>query len=44
MVYWMENENGAGEENLIDSIDMMTWYGTLIFLHLDHQPVLNSYL
>ena len=44
MEYWMENDYGTGTENLVDSIDMMTWYGTLMFLHLDHQPVLNSYL
>lgn len=44
MEYWMENSEASGTENLVNSIDMMTWYGTLMFLHLDHQPVLNSYL
>ena len=44
MEYWMENEMGTGTQNLVSSIDMMTWYGTLMFLHLDHEPVLNSYL
>ena len=44
MEYWMENDYGTGKENLINSIDIMTWYGTMIFLHLDHQPILNSYL
>jgi hypothetical protein len=44
MEYWMENDYGTGTQNLVNSIDLMTWYGTLIFLHLDHQPILNSYL
>ena len=44
MLYWMENDHGSGMENLINSVDLMTWYGTMIFLHLDHQPILNSYL
>ena len=44
MLYWMENDYGTGQQNLINSIDLMTWYGTMIFLHLDHQPILNSYL
>ncbi|MDP6889382.1 MAG: M28 family peptidase [Candidatus Thalassarchaeaceae archaeon] len=44
MEHWMENDYGTGTQNLIDSIDLMTWYGTMIFLHLDHQPILNSYL
>jgi len=40
----MENDYASGMQNLINSIDLMTWYGTMIFLHLDHQPILNSYL
>ena len=44
MVYWMENDYASGMQNLINSVDLMTWYGTMIFLHLDHQPILNSYL
>jgi hypothetical protein len=44
MEYWMENDLAGGQENLVNSMDLMTWYATLIFLHLDHQPVLNSYL
>ncbi len=44
MEHWMENDDGTGTQNLIDSIDLMTWYGTMMFLHLDHQPILNSYL
>tara|TARA_A100001388_G_scaffold271702_1_gene250880 strand:- start:439 stop:2094 length:1656 start_codon:yes stop_codon:yes gene_type:complete len=44
MLYWMENDYASGMQNLINSVDLMTWYGTMMFLHLDHQPVLNSYL
>ncbi|MAT49327.1 MAG: hypothetical protein CMA27_05800 [Euryarchaeota archaeon] len=44
MIYWMENDHASGMQNLINSVDLMTWYGTMIFLHLDHQPILNSYL
>ena len=44
MIYWMENDYASGMQNLINSVDLMTWYGTMIFLHLDHQPILNSYL
>ena len=44
MLYWMENDYASGMQNLINSVDLMTWYGTMIFLHLDHQPILNSYL
>ena len=44
MLYWMENDYASGMQNLINSVDLMTWYGTMMFLHLDHQPILNSYL
>ena len=44
MEYWMENDYGTGTQNLVNSIDLMTWYGTMMFLHLDHQPIVNSYL
>ena len=44
MEYWMENDAAGGRENLVNSMDLMTWYATLIFLHLDHEPILNSYL
>ena len=44
MEYWMENDAAGGQENLVNSMDLMTWYATLIFLHLDHEPILNSYL
>ncbi|MCS5538213.1 MAG: M20/M25/M40 family metallo-hydrolase [Candidatus Poseidoniaceae archaeon] len=44
MEYWMENDEGAGRENLVDSLDIITWWATMMFLHLDAEPVLNVYL
>ena len=44
MLYWMENDHASGMQNLINSVDLMTLYVTIIFLHFYHQPILNSYL
>ena len=42
METWMENENGTGEQNLVDSLDIITWWAAHLFLHLDAEPVLNE--
>ncbi len=47
---WMDtNGKGYGEENtgvanLVNSLDLITWWALLIFFHCDESPVLNSYL
>lgn len=43
MEYWMENDDAGGRENLVDSLDIITWWATYMFLHLDAEPVLNAY-
>ena len=47
---WMDtNGKGYGEENtgvanLVNSLDLITWWAFLIFFHCDESPVLNAYL
>jgi len=47
---WMDtNGKGYGEENtgvanLVNSLDLITWWALLIFFHCDESPVLNAYL
>ena len=47
---WMETEskgygkNATGMENLMDSLDIITWWAFYMFFHLDEKPVLNVYL
>ena len=47
---WMETEskgygkNASGMENLMDSLDIITWWAFYMFFHLDEKPVLNTYL
>ncbi len=43
MEYWMENDAAGGRQNLIDSLDIIIWWATFMFLHLDADPVLNAY-
>ena len=46
---WMDtNGKGYGEENtgvanLVNSLDLITWWALLIFFHCDESPVLNAY-
>ena len=50
MEIWMDTTGkGYGEEhsgvsNLIDSLDIITWWAAYSFFHLDEKPVLNAYL
>jgi len=50
MEIWMDTTGkGYGEEhsgvsNLVDSLDIITWWAAYSFFHLDENPVLNAYL
>ena len=50
MEAWMDTKGkGYGEEhsgtsNLVDSLDIITWWAAYSFFHLDEKPVLNAYL
>ena len=50
MIDWMDNEargygnNATGLDNLVNSLDMITWWATYSFFHMDQKPILNAYL
>ena len=47
---WMDTEGksygeeNSGKDNLVNSLDMVTWWAAYSFFHLDERPVINSYL
>ena len=50
MIDWMDNtnkeygNNATGVNNLVNSLDMITWWATYSFFHMDQKPILNVYL
>ena len=50
MVDWMDNEargygnNATGVDNLVNSLDMITWWAAYSFFHMDEKPIMNAYL
>jgi len=48
MVDWMDTtdkeygNNNTGVENLVNSLDLITWYAIYNFFHLDEKPILNE--
>ena len=48
MEQWMDTtgknygEENAGVANLVNSLDMITWWALMTFFHCDEKPVLNS--
>ena len=50
MEAWMDTtgkgygEEQSGTSNLVDSLDIITWWATYSFFHLDENPVRNAYL
>ena len=50
MEQWMDTtdkgygEDNSGVSNLVDSLDVIVWWATYSFFHLDQDPVVNSYL
>ncbi|MEK9651869.1 MAG: M20/M25/M40 family metallo-hydrolase [Poseidonia sp.] len=50
MEAWMDTtdkdygESQSGVSNLVDSLDMIVWWASYSFFHLDEKPVLNAYL
>jgi hypothetical protein len=34
--------NNTGVENLVNSLDLITWYAIYNFFHLDEKPILNE--
>jgi hypothetical protein len=47
---WMDTEGksygeeNSGKDNLVNSLDMVTWWAAYSFFHLDEKPIINSYL
>jgi len=47
---WMDTQakaygnNATGTDNLVNSLDMITWWATYSFFHMDERPILNVYL
>ena len=47
---WMDTtgkgygEENSGVANLVNSLDMITWWALMTFFHCDEKPVLNAYL
>jgi hypothetical protein len=47
---WMDNQargygnNATGVNNLVNSLDMITWWAAYSFFHMDQKPILNVYL
>ena len=47
---WMDTQskgygnNATGVNNLVNSLDMITWWATYSFFHMDERPILNVYL
>ena len=50
MEEWMDTtgkgygEENSGVANLVNSLDMITWWALMTFFHCDERPVLNAYL
>ena len=48
MEQWMDTtgkdygDENTGVSNLVDSLDMITWWALMTFFHCDEQPVLNA--
>jgi hypothetical protein len=48
MVAWMDTsgkdygEENSGITNLVNSLDMITWWAVYLFFHLDEEPLLNN--
>ncbi len=42
MESYMETDNGTGEQNLVESFDVVAWWSTMVFLSLDQDPILNE--
>tara|TARA_B110000196_G_scaffold202177_1_gene173189 strand:- start:462 stop:2222 length:1761 start_codon:yes stop_codon:yes gene_type:complete len=47
---WMETgskdygNNATGKNNLVNSLDLITWWATYSFFHMDERPILNAFL
>jgi len=42
MEYWMETDEASGTANLVDALDIITWWAQYLFFHLDETPILNA--
>jgi hypothetical protein len=42
MVDWMQNDNGSGQQNLVESFDLISWWVVNLFFHLDETPIYNE--
>jgi hypothetical protein len=40
MVDWMETANGTGQQNLVESFDIISWWLVNLAFHLDETPVI----
>jgi len=42
MEEYMVTEGRTGEQNLVESFDVVAWWSTMTFLALDEQPIINA--
>ena len=42
MLEYMVTDGRTGEQNLVESFDVVAWWSTMTFLALDEQPILNA--
>ena len=41
MESYMDTDDATGEQNLVESFDVVAWWATMTFLTLDQEPILN---
>ncbi|MDP6011734.1 MAG: M28 family peptidase [Candidatus Poseidoniaceae archaeon] len=42
MIEWMATENRTGQQNLVESFDLITWWFVNLAFHLDETPIHNE--
>ena len=42
MESYMDTDDATGEQNLVESFDVVAWWATMTFLSLDQDPILNE--
>ena len=42
MESYMDTDDATGEQNLVESFDVVAWWATMTFLTLDQEPILNA--
>ena len=42
MEYWVQTDNATGMQNLVEAFDLISWWATYMFFHLDAHPIRNT--